>query len=588
MRARATIKLRRIWWWLRECWPFSHLFEVIKALPLLVAWCVVAGALFYVFQWLLYFLSVPLTGDKETIALVSAFLAGLIGFGVQQWRQMAEAKEARQQEGRKTALQDIEQLGTLIRDNPPEAARRFRQWSKRTDGVWQEAEIKARLQEKWNDNAPPELQDLVVLFETPSRDLTTLVKRIGHRRVSYTLQQGWRYRDEEWQGQIRALLGHPELQRLNLLEALEGEPLKAILGLHPDLALWPPFHPRPGPEVEQGLRALDMPASPFGPGIAEKDTLLMSHGVDLPMHVMERLRAPEPVLLSGPSGSGKTGVALLSVRTSLLGRHSFPVYCRPAVGELPGWRLEDVARATARTLLRYLAVTPSAFLQREIEGKAAIAYLLARFVGAGADLVPHFQRAGLPSVGPGRQMLAELEPLTQSASASLSLGEGDLLMLLGEARPHGFSHMTIWLDVQVGEDQQGATCDDGLSVLLGLLTTLERRGVLVKAFLPAEVFKKPLRHLGKKAPVEPIPLEWSGDELRHLLVRRLARFGYDSLAAWCIPGETVPDADQRLVERANGSLRRLMELGNALLRRIGQRGNKLTAADLDQVLGVKR
>jgi len=522
-----------------------------------------------------------------TSALIVALTTALVGFGVQQWRQMAEEEQKRQEEQRTVALQDIERLGTLIEANLSKGARRYIEYQARREQGWAFTEIQDRLGEKWNNIAPDQLRLTVNLTRASEQERSTIIKEVGIEQVQNSLWWCWRRLDKEWQRQIvDLLLVMTPTYQFTFPELVEQRLWKSMLRVWTDLALWPPFKPRMGGEVEHGLQVLGLSTSPFGPGRAEEDTLLIPCRVNLP--VMERLRTPKPALVVGPSGSGKTATALLFVLDALRKRDTFPVYWRSSSTKLVSMRVANVAQAIAQTLLSHMAVEPTAFREHEIEGKAAIAHLVARYLGTGADLALRFYQAGLPQVGTGHQVMEEIGALVRDVSFDTSIGEDELLMLLAEARLYGFPHTTVLLDVQT-DDAQGRTVSNAcLSSFLGLLTTLERRGVFVKAFLPAEAFEEPLQRLGEGVTVEQIRLAWSPDELRQMLSNRLALFDYDSLVQWCVPGGVDLKPDERLVKRAAGSPRRLVELGNALLQRIGRTGSKLTAYGLNQALRVKR
>jgi len=292
--------------------------------------------------------------------------------------------------------------------------------------------------------------------------------------------------------------------------------------------------------------------------------------------------------ITGPSGSGKTAIALLTVRDCLLKRDVFPVYWRVSSTGLTLTQETDVGQIVAEALLAYIAVEPIAFLEQEVEGKAAIAHLLGYFIGTGAELALRLHQAGLPRIGIGSEMLKEIKRLTRGISSRSSPGPEELLRLLSEARPCG-DYTVILLDVQAKGKK--ANPEDGLRALWRLAATLERRAVFIKAFLPAELFAEPVRRLGEVVPIKRLRVAWPGEALEQMLKNRLAFFETDSLSQWCVPWEKDLKLDERLVQRATGSPRRLMELGNALLERIGEKARlgeeekRLTGQDLDELLG---
>jgi hypothetical protein len=175
-------------------------------------------------------------------------------------------------------------------------------------------------------------------------------------------------------------------------------------------------------------------------------------------------------------------------------------------------------------------------------------------------------------------MLQEIETLAQDNACQESLSDGELLALLGEARPHGFRYTMLLLDVQ---ERAGKTNID-LQTLLDLSAALARVGVFTKIFLPS-TFQKQLHKQRKRLSLDWIVLQWSDDNLSTLLKRRLAQFGKDTLASWCDPG--CPSPDRRLICAAQGIPGGLIRKGNELLRCVGRNQRLLTARDLDKILG---
>jgi hypothetical protein len=291
------------------------------------------------------------------------------------------------------------------------------------------------------------------------------------------------------------------------------------------------------------------------------------------------------MLIAGAPGSGKTATALLLAYEGLRDRDAFPIYYPVTWGEaslLPSLQLDKIAQVYVRTLLGYLASTPRAFLEQKGACKAAIAHLLARYIGNDTYLALRLHQAGLPHMGDGARILREIESLIQGGSFQKPLADDELLVLLGGACPYGFRYMMLLLDVQerasVGEVVSSDAC---LRRLIGLIDILARIGIFVKAFLPDVT----LDRLGGQLSVKPLLLEWSDSDLLGLLERRLTRLGIDSLAAWCDPEARALSPDSWLVSAAQGTPGGLIRKGNELLRCIGQNHRHLTAQDLDDILG---
>ncbi|GEM_PF-2268394 len=499
-----------------------------------------------------------------TGSLVATLVSALVGFGVQQWLQIAEEERKRQNQQLQEAR--VAELKSLITSDLSEAARFYLKYQA-------EREVGERVTEQWEDAAPDMLRLLVTLLEGSEQERQKLNESQEQERIQEALSWGWQALDGEWRGKIADFLSSNTRYSS---ESARRVLCEKMLYLWTDFTLWSPRAAWSG-QIERGLQVLGLKDNPFGTGKAEEERLLTQCPFPLPASI-RHLREPGPALILGREGHGKTTAALLYMLDSLQLRDTFPVYWRPGVAEFLSLRIQDVANMVAGVLLTYLAALPTTFCNQNVEGRAAIAYLLTGRFGAGAGLVQRFYQAGLPRTGAGNRLLEEVEALTRGSASPASVSESELLALLSKGRPAAFPHTTLLLDVQVDRQRVSRA---GLSQLLELLELLGRRGVFVKAFLPAEIFEKPLRSLKKPVMPEQAYLEWPEDELRSILTIRLRHFGYDSLNQWCVPSVSFPD--QSVFRAAGGSPRRLMELGNALLARIGEKGSKLTGDDLTQM-----
>ncbi|MEA3340301.1 MAG: hypothetical protein U9R15_10075, partial [Chloroflexota bacterium] len=388
--------------------------------------------------------------------------------------------------------------------------------------------------------------------------------------------------NDEWQQQASSgisLFGQRSEYRQHIsgavLQSIEQRPWRAVLRIWPHLSVWRAFPPPADPELARGVRYLGLADSPFGSGQAETDNLLLRCRV-APSWFGD-LHEPQQTLLVGEIDSGKTATALLLAYDSLRKRDAFPVYYPITPDDL---QLDDLASVLTHTLIHYLAVTPSDFLKQKVAGRAAIAHLLARYVPTNLSL--HLHQAGLPSTGDGAKMIKEIENLTRSSSFDDPLPDGELLVLLSEARPRGFQYTVVLLDVQeqAGKDES-VLPSQYLESLLNLNDALARIGVFIKAFLP-DTFQEHLRQQNDRPFVT---LDWSKNDLSSLLESRLKQFGDDTLAAWCDPREGDLSPDSRLVRAAQGTPSGLICMGNELLRHIGQKQRLLTARDLNDILG---
>lgn len=592
---RVWWSLQCSWWHLLETWPFSSMAVFFRSLPLLTLWLLTA---YIAFRLLPPSLKTP---DKETLSLFATIVAALVGFGVQQWKSLTEEERERRQKCQK-ALDEIADLGTLIRSEPSEAARRY-VWMVEQGGIWKSGLVRSHLEAQWSA-ASPELQDAVELLNSlkDENEFYRVAGRLQTGRSVRALEWGLEHLDDEWKQKAAyglVLLGqHPEHRPQASGQALQGVQQRfwrAILRPWPHISLWREFPAPVSAEVLQGLSYLGVESIPFGSGEAETDTLLLRCRVDPPW--LPKLRQPVPAFVTGAPGSGKTATALLLAHDSLREQNAFPVYFPASLDEM---ELLRVAQVLARTLVCYLAVAPESFLKCGVAEKTAMAYLLAR--SERSDLPFRFHQAGLPRTGDGLKMLQEIEALAPEASLREPVTDQDWLALLGEARPYGFRCTILLVDIRQPTGGKGVT-GVALRPLLELSEELARIGVFVKAFLPAP-FRLPLQECG----VTPVPLQWSVRDLSTLLENYLKRAGEDNLNAWCdlrdlqghyvqqtggdantawcevTEGEASPKA--RLIRSAQGNPRVLIRKGNELLERVGVTGHLLEAQDLDEILGT--
>ena len=584
---RAWRWLRRAWWYCSERWPLSSVVAFVKALPLLALWLFMAFVVFY------RLLSPLIRGpepEKATATLLTALITALIGFGVQQWKSQADEEHEKRQK-REDALREIDELPSLVSDNPSEGARRYVELAARGGVVWRRGRVQAALEDAWNTTAPTQLRDAVDLLGhlADSKRFISTAEPIDSESSVVTLEWAREHLDDYWQHKawdgllllIRQCSEYRGIISSGVLQAIEQRRWHAVLRVWLHLSLWRGFPPATDSEVASSLRCLGLESSPFGSGQAETDTLLLTCRVDSPW--FEELRKPQPALLTGVGGSGKTATALLLAYDGLHNQDAFPVYYPVTSGS---FELDEIARTLAQTLLHYLAVSPAGFLKRGVTGKSAIAHLLARY--ACPNLALRFHQAGLPCIGDGAKVFREIETLIQGSLFQGPLSDGELLALLSEARPYGFRYTMILLDVQeqIGSDE-GTASDSSLRPLLDLSEALARIGVFVKTFLP-DTFQEVLGQHSDQLLVELISLQWSEKDLFSLLDKRLEtvktanneRFEQVGLAS----------AEAKVVFRehmkaAQGTPGGLIRKGNELLRRIGRTQRRLTAQDLDDILG---
>lgn len=499
-----------------------------------------------------------------------------------QQRAKEEMEKERHQREVEAARAVIRAWESLLRSNMSEGARRYLDY-RGSEGVWQDKEVRAYLQEVWEKNAGAELRLAVELLSCPDDKLDDAILHFGSDESAKALKWAYDHLDDEWRQRIPERAVRLGQSGADIVREMNNMLWNAILRPWTGISLWRNLPPTIEPGVAEGLDILGLENNPFGPECAEKDTLLLASRVDPPG--WEDLSKPQPVFAIGEAGSGKTAAALLIAYDALYGptRDVFPVYY-PVAGTPDLW---GVARALAQTLLCYLALMPDAFLRCPVSGRTAMSHVMVLCVPP--DLASQFHLAGLPSTGKGKEVLSQIEELAQGRTFQQSLNDDDLVTLLGDARPHGFRFTTLLTDMQ---GTGGASLE--AETLIGLSERLAQVGVFIKAFLP-DSFRAHLESRGLLF----VTLRWEDDLLHKLLEARLksvgAQVAYDPragekaslLGTWCDLREGDLSLDSRLIQAAHGTPRGLFDKGNALLRRIGERGRPLRRADL-RYLGRSR
>ncbi len=553
---RGTEWPRRLWVWLRrllrrlrwaywrssESWPLTMIGQFIRALLLLGLWLLVGSC---IVRFLLpYLLPGVQLADKETIALLGTLLTALIGFGIQQWRGLEEEKQ-RESQKREEALTVIDELTSLIRDNPSEGARRYLEF-KAKGGVWQSGQVRARLDEIWEKNAPRELKTAVALMEGSP------LKEVEESEIRDALLWAYTHLDDDWRCRAADVLHRvgvstPQQERLWL----------SLLRIHPTSSAdvdW---------DRMRGLRQLGLERNPFGAEKAEADPLFLLEVRTYPSW-WSKVTPIQSGLFVAEYGGGRTTMALLLAHDLLQSKEAFPVYWKPASVEMSP---NHLVQAIAQALVNYIALRPSVYISSAHSARTAIARLLN---GCFADPLDALRRAGLPAVGEGQRVLRELESLLDTLRFSRPLLPNDYLPLLNDARLSEFPHTLVLLDIQ---QEPG---ESALWHILTLMDPLARTGVFLKVFLPVSPNTE---HLGER-------ILWSGEDLKELLSRRFALLGPgETLEAWCeLKKWRELPPDDRLIAAARGNPAALIRLGNRLLSRIGQTGHRLTPDDVQLVL----
>ncbi len=526
-------------------------------------------------------------------ALIGGLLTAVAGFAVNQWNQQIDGarKEKEKMELEKqVAEKEIHRLGKLARDNYSEAARLYLALMQKTERVWPEPEIHRQLQVTWNQNAPFELQVLMQLWNLRTDELTITVQKIGEVIVLRALEWANEYQeknlDGDWQEKIKELNEllinyFPEL-RVKLENRL----------WHAWLQVWPPFtfwrnEPPAIDTIEDKIRYFREAQNPIGTEQAEDDMLFFHRTGGVSGHYegllsLADLEQSESSLVLGASGTGKTASAMTLARRLLLrDRDTFPIYYPTSLQDV---NLENVVRITARTIMRYIAIAPYAFLEQDVAGRASIAKLLT-CVASGTELIHQLRMAGLPETGVGLKME---QFLTQYAGKNSKFSVSDhskTFALLSQIHPHEFSKIGLLIDVQEqpwsGVDKQNT--ERIQADFLTLAQKLNGIGWMTKVFLPTpESSQQPLL---KSELFQHHLLQWTDEHLKELLQIRLQLFGDDTLTALCDSVARRRSPNERLIAASGGTPRGLFRKANQLLRRFGENKAPLSPSDLDEILG---
>jgi hypothetical protein len=476
------------------------------------------------------------------VSVVVVTLAGaLLGFAVQQWKQIAD-EEQRARQFREAAFAEIESLKSLISRAPAEAARRYQEYQERTAYSWRDPQIRARLEAVWQSSAPQELRhglELLRAYERDKEKWTAKLESLGSGVALTSLLWSYKNLNEDFQKTVASMLSDlcqekyiqvvnhyiaTDRQSRHLLrmgackERLQQfrdnpkasqearEVAKSLLRLplrpSPSVLLWTDYRLPDLPDVAAGMRLLGLCDNPFGPELAELDPLLPEYWAC--PSVLESARGPRPVLVLGAPGSGKTAAALLlaydctyppaSPRES----GAFPVYHTPRLDVSPDKarrvQLDALARAVAQALANYLASDLYAFLEHEEASRVAIVQLLATYADLTGNLAWQLQRAGLAAEGTAAQILRQMKEIERRAGGIVSDSsshERVLIDLLGKARPAGLAYTYALIDLAVEPlSEEAIAFASRVRPLFDLTVPLARVGVYLKAFLPEKLFRE--------------------------------------------------------------------------------------------------
>ncbi len=336
---------------------------------------------------------------------------------------------------------------------------------------------------------------------------------------------------------------------------------------------WHETRPDDPPQLATWLRLAELSFNPFGPEAAELDPLLPTFALDI---TFERVRGARSVLAYGQPGSGKTAAALLLAhdcndppdRPREPG--TLPVYYRLSWSEFPllcdrrTW-LRVFALAIAKTIIRYVAISPDTFLDLVPARQERLGKFLITCAGTQKRLIRQLRESAIAVLVDDRLISAieQLDPDVQHASG---LDEVLWIDLLRDVPPAGFSHIYLLIDVldELKDAKAAIAC---LRTIVDLSTALATVGIYLKLFLPEAV----VPHLGDLKGLDVVALSWDKQELRSVLTERIRQAsregtsaGRESLKALCDLDAQGMGVDDSLINMA-ATPRDLVRLGNQLL-----------------------
>jgi len=512
------------------------------------------------------------------------------------WERLRNGGRHSKKGGKKTPAPDDEattlnSLTILLQEEKwADASRLYIDLLKRPEPQWQSNRI--QVMKIWREKALQELKIITELWlsRQSTNDAKECFENFGDAQISRALQWALKTLDDDWEQRVRELTKQFEALLLRspegreIVEETKRKNLQAIL--RPWLVVV--FHKETGAsipdDIQRGLDFLGLQGNPFGAEQAEKDTLLFeAYYPHLPalQDVREKYPAEKyPAMIFGKPGSGKTAAALwlISQGIGLRGQSSpwFPVYCPTIV--VPD--ISVIVHAIAETLLRYLAINPSAFTNLRTSNRQSIVHLWVNSIAAGDELIVRLREAEMPLTGGGAEMEKDVRTLMTGIPKTNAPTVDEYLRLLDNCRPHGFESVRLFLDWNL------KTPSKAVIPLARLSTQLANVGIFFSAFVADAVSGKIRTRLRDEFPeIRLIQLDWDETQLKGLLRTRLARYGEESIASWCDPLARRPDPDGRLIQATGSNTPQgIIRKGNALLRRIGEKQALLSQEDLDKPL----
>lgn len=529
--------------------------------------------------------------------ILVAVITGLVGLSVEWWRRSAEEEEKTRANRRQEALQELEQLSESLRQKHySDALSLYHTFWERCQkgGTWQDIDVWEDILSIWQHKAPSPLQRWTeLLSEKPNLELdfTTLEALTWGQRLD---PRNWEEKGKKIIAQliipdkledlVKLFAREPEIRKSLLRSEIIGQRLEELhqsvsetQRQHLDTLLkwrklppvgiplpWEKIDRPPDPQqFAEWLKLQGFQINPFGPEMAELDPWLSEYG-HWPS-ALEFARGPRPALVLGPPGSGRTAAALLLYQKCLWPPGNpeeegvFPVWLRlnswPQSTE--NW-LEEIGRALTEALIQVCGKDPYALFPNP-ETSATVSHLFVHYFGPAGQVESHLRRHGLNG--------STVEYVLSACATCSGSGQANIPWdVISKARPANLKATYVLLDIPTLWSEESDLCLKSLGLLIERTGVLASQSVYLKLFLPQAAAHPLATHW----PLQTIFLEWSEEDLKSMLYKRLTQSsaGYvESLQLLLSAEEYPPDPDTWLVRSAEGSPRRLVDLGNQMLRK---------------------
>lgn len=347
-------------------------------------------------------------------------------------------------------------------------------------------------------------------------------------------------------------------------------------------SLWPPWVNgviiRDDPNVLKWLQEVisaEFTYNPFIPQKAELDSNFTTYFVDPAVldHKNGVLRAVQPTILFGGPGSGKTATAfLLMQECQKTGEKEskgnvfpvyFPLHLSASSRLSSSFYLDTAIKAVGEALITFLVLNPYTFLDHNENQKFAIAYLLTYSVGSTQNLEVLLKQTTLSNDNIGKHLLKRLVEKSRDLPEGLIANKEIKLEMLRQARPAGFAHTYILIDLSLTPQISKVRAAEQLQPLLELMFPLARGEVYLKLFMPLMLIDSLTIPSGIGSDV----MTWSPQKLKELLDARLSMARVTSFSQFFDrdANEREPDPIQQLTVVANHTPGALLRLINQLL-----------------------